>query len=60
MKRLAEQNKNREIQEQQIITCLQELTKPGVNEKELLLAGLEILHKLTSNVVNNPNEEKYK
>lgn len=61
MLKLQEENKHRELQEGEIQECLDEIYKHANNpDREALLAGLEILHKLIGNIIDNPREDKYK
>jgi len=61
MQKLQEENRERERLEGEIQECLDEISKHANNpDREALLGGLEILHKLIGNIIDNPREDKYK
>ena len=51
---------HREMREQTIQECITEIKKPENNEKEALIAGMQILVKLIGNLIKNPTEQKYR
>ena len=51
----------REMREQTIQLCLMEIRKPELNEdREGLMAGLQIIQKLINNLIKNPQDKKFR